>query len=89
MDFIFFLFFGPLQFYQLAMAVSPEDIVKYRQGIFCWYGLECWCHGLNGQGDVPFDRDKLIFSLNVAALTPMVLEKGFGQKQKMLSLTLA
>ena len=35
---LFFSFFGPFQFYQLAMAVSPEDIVKYRQGILFGMG---------------------------------------------------
>ena len=78
----FFSFFGPFQFYQLAMAVSPEDIVKYRQGILFGMGWNVGAMGSMVKGDVPFDRDKFIFfAERTAALTPMVLE-GFQPETK-------
>ena len=79
---LFFSFFGPFQFYQLAMAVSPEDIVKYRQGILFGMGWNVGAMGSMVKGDVPFDRDKFIFlAERTAALTPMVLE-GFQPETK-------
>ena len=77
-----FFFFVTFQFSQIVMAVPPEDVVKYRQGILFGIGWNVGAMGAMVKGDMPFDRDQfLFFAKRMAALTPMVLE-GFKPETK-------